>query len=274
MRRALLVVIGLLAAGGVLFAIVLPRLQAEQRWQHILSRGVLRIGIDPGVARVSFFDESGWAGFDADVAREIARRLNLRVQAVPVGFDGFYDALLTERVDVSMSALVADASRLTEVVFSQPYVDVGVRLIGPERAAYRSPSDLRGRVGVLLGTDADRTARYYERRAAGLNRVSMTDAAQAVEGIRVGTLEWVMLDAGDILGRTCRPVEPRIGSTHPDGTRCFALQPQPYVMAAARSNVRLMDEINRAVQAMQADGTLDRIAQKWLSQSQSSFNLE
>jgi ABC-type amino acid transport substrate-binding protein len=273
-RRALLVVIGLLAMGGVLFAVVLPRLQAQQRWQSLLSRGVLRIGIDPGVARFSFFDDSRWAGFDTDVATEIAGRLNLRVEAVPVGYDGFYDALLTERVDVSMSALVPDDARLNEALFSQPYVDMGVRLIGPERAMYRSPSDLRGRVGVLLGTDADRAARYYERRVAGLSRANMSNAWQAIEGIRVGTLEWVMLDAEEILGRTCRPVEPREGSAHPNDTRCFALQPQPYVMAAARSNARLMDEINRALQAMQADGTLDRIAQKWLSQSQSSFILE
>jgi polar amino acid transport system substrate-binding protein len=268
-RRALLVVIGLLAVGGVLFAIALPRLQTEQRWQRILSRGVLRIGIDPGVARFSFFDEHGWAGFDADVATEIARRLNLSVEAVPVGYDGFYDALLTERVDVSMSALAPDDARLNEALFSQPYVDVGVRLIGPERAAYRSPSDVRGRVGVLLGTDADRAARYYERRVASLSRTNTTGALQAIESIRVGTLEWVMLDAEEILGKICRPIEPREGSAHANGTRCFALQPQPYVMAAARSNARLMDEINRALQAMQADGTLDRIAQKWLSQSTS-----
>lgn len=266
MRRALLVV-GLLAVGGVLFAIALPRIQAEQQWQTILSRGVLRIGIDPGVARFSFFDENGWAGFDADVAREIAERLNLTIEAVPVGYDGFYDALVTERVDVSMSALVADAARTSEVAFSQPYVDVGVRLIGPERAVYRSPSDLRGRVGVLLGTAADRTARYYERRVAGLSRGAVADASQVIEGIRVGTFDWVMLDAMAVLGTACQSIEPRMGGVQTEGARCFALQPQPYVMAAARSNARLIDEVNRAVQAMQADGTLDRIAQKWLSQS-------
>lgn len=268
-RRALLVVIGLLVVSGVLYWIAWPRVRAEQLWQSIRSRGVLRIGIDPGIERFSFLDENGWAGFDADVAHEVANRLDLKVEPMPVGYDALYDALLTERVDISMSALVPDDARLHVVLFSEPYVDMGVRLIGPEHAVYSSPNDLRGRVGVLLGTAADRTARYYERRVPGMSRGEVNDAMQVIEEIRIGNFDWTMQDAINAIGKECHPIELHGGSLHPDGTRCFALQPQPYVLAANRSNTRLINEINRELQAMGADGTLDHIAQKWLSQSTS-----
>ena len=65
-----------------------------------VNAGALRVGIDPGIRPFSFQDASGWHGFDADVANELAARLNLRVQAVTVGYDGFYDALTRNVVDV------------------------------------------------------------------------------------------------------------------------------------------------------------------------------
>ena len=131
-------------------------------------RGTLRIGIDSGVRPFSFFGPQGWEGYEADVAREVAHRLNLQVESILVGYDGFYDALLTDRVDVSLSAWFTDAARLNEFTYSDTTVDVGVRLIGRNDRTFTNADSLQNqRVAVVLGGEADRVARFLRTSCSG-----------------------------------------------------------------------------------------------------------
>lgn len=255
----------LIAAGLLLvcllliLAIGLPRLRAEQRWSDLRARGILRIGTDPGVAVFSMPGPEGWMGYDAAVARELGARLGLRIEPVPVGYDGLYDALTTGAVDVSMSAMPPDPARAGAFAFSQPYFDAGVRLVGPRAASYRAPSDLRhSRVAVALGSDADKTALHHERRVPGFVRVPRQDGPGALGAVADGSAGWALVDGLAAAGGPCRAVE-----APPDartgGMACIALQPQPYVIAARAEDGRLLAEINRALAAMQADGTLDAL---------------
>jgi ABC-type amino acid transport substrate-binding protein len=266
-RRALPAAIGLLVAGGVFLSLVvtLPRIQSERRWAALQSRGVLRIGTDPGVGRYSFFGPDGWAGLDADVGRALGSRLGLRIEVVPVGYDGFYDALATERVDVSMSALSPDPARAADVLYSRPYIDAGVRLVGAAGQRYASIDDLRhAAVAVVLGGDADAAARYAERRVAGFERVPQPSAEAALTELERGAVAWALVDGRDVAGGLCRAVEART-ELRGEYDRCVALQPRPFVIAARRDDARLMDEINRALGALQADGVLDAAAAIWLA---------
>ena len=250
---------------GALFVFLRPYVVAEQRWQTIRSRGILRIGIDPGVRPFSFFDAQGWAGYDADVMRAAATRLGLKIEAIPVGYDGFYDALTTGRVDVAMSALVPDAEHLNDVIYSDAYVDVGVRVIGKPAAHLATMDDLRHeRVGVVLGSDADRVLRANERRVSGLTRETFSEPAAAIHTFRLGTFEWLMLDALAVFDAGCDPIAQHDGHTRRTATTCFSIQPQPYVIAMPRADARLRDELNRSLQAMQDDDTLNDLAAQWL----------
>jgi cystine transport system substrate-binding protein len=245
-------------AGGALFVLARPRILAQQRWDAIRSSGTLRIGIDPGIRPFSFQDANGWQGFDADVANEVATRLGVRVQAVPVGYDGFYDALTRDVVDVSMSALTPDAGKGDDFVWSAAYVDAGLRLLRNENSRWRSIDDLQNtKLGAALGSESDRVARWLERRVAGVQRNTVNDDAAALEGLRIGTYDATLVDGLSMLGTVCEPIAPR------EQTTCVSLAPQPFVIAARADGARMIDEISAALLDMQRDGTLNRLAQKW-----------
>lgn len=273
-RRRVLAIIGMLAACVALFVFLLPLIRAEVAWQHIRSRGVLRIGIDVGTRPFSYWDGKDWAGDDAAVAHELARRMHLALEPVNVGYDGLYDSLNTDRVDVSMSALVPDAGRSREAAFSVPYVDVGIRLIGPAVTEFTGAESLaNSRVGTVLGSDADTVARYYERRVAGLQLTNVASAEVLIDGLRVGTFDWVLADARRIFGKeaSCLPVQAstqtsasRLATSH-STWQCIALEPRPYVLAVRASNRQLLVRVNSALAEMQRDGTLGRIATAWLT---------
>jgi len=262
-RQGVIGALVLVAVIGSLVVWARPRLAAEQRWRAIHTRGVLRIGIDPGMRPFSFYGPSGWEGYEADVARELGRQLDLRIEPVQVGYDGFYDALATGQVDVSMSALAPDESRLTTIVYSQPVIDVGVRLMGQADLRYHQPDDLHDKeIGVVLGGEADRSARWIERRVTGVHRVVLADVPNATRSFRLGTIDVVMLDGEAAIANGCPAIATRDGATGM-ALRCYALQPTPYVMAASRADAPLVEEINSAVDTLQRAGTLDQLARIW-----------
>ncbi len=266
-RRIALAVVLMAVTMGALCVFLRPVVLAEQHWQRIQMRGTLRIGIDSGVRPFSFFGPQGWKGYEADVAREVAHRLNLQVESILVGYDGFYDALLTNRVDVSLSVLVPDTARLNEFTYSDTTVDVGVRLIGKNDRTFTNADSLQNqRVAVVLGGEADRVARFYERRIAGMRRIEVADAMAALDGIRVGTFDWATINGLSTLGKICKPITQTNGKALQlqADIRCYTIQPQPYTFAISKNNGRLIDAVNAALREMQADETLDTLSTKWL----------
>ena len=258
-RRALiLAVLGVAVALGAIA--MSSRLRAgaesERRWALIRARGGLRIGIDPGDKRFSFFTAEGWQGFDADLAREISRRLGLALWIEPVGFDGIYDALRSDRVDVSMSALLPDPAQTADFAYSEPYFEAGLALAGGCPRGEAVPSCLSGaRVSVALGSDADRLARLWERRVPGLARLAVADDVAALSILGGGA------DAALVDGREMWPALRRLGAI---GQPVAVVVSQPYVLGVRRGDSRLLAELNALLSAMQADGTLEALGAKWL----------
>ena len=81
--------------------------------------------------------------------------------------------------------------------------------------------------------------------------------------LRLGTFEWATADGVGVFAMGCPAISHRDGATHAPTTRCYSIQPLSYVVAASRANARPVGEINRVLNAMQADGTLDQLAAKW-----------
>jgi ABC-type amino acid transport substrate-binding protein len=246
----------LVGAIGLLLGVQKMQAQAlaDKQWNDLYARGVLRIGIDPGWQPFSFYDASGWQGLDADLTREIARRLNLQVQTIPVGYDSMYDALHLWQVDIDVSAVVVDASHGDEYAFSDSYFDAGLFLVSPANSPIRTVDDLANRrVAVALGSDADRSARYWERRLVNLTRVSTADDASAI-----GMLQTGRADAAIVPGLTAARL-----TAQGDMWQCSSISAQPYAIALRRDNARLLAALNQTLAQMRADGTLQAIVTRW-----------
>jgi len=259
-----LLLAGVLALTVALFFSRRPAIPAEQNWQAVRARGVWRVGIDPGVYPFSFYGPQGWEGFDADLMREISRRLGLQIQAVPVGYDGFYDAITAGHVDLAMSALVADPARMSDFRYSRPYIDVGLRVIYSTTMPLHSADDLRGRcVAVALGSEADRMARWLARRIPRIERRVTSDEDQAVAAVHVGRCDSAIVSGRRGLLEGCPPAHSHLLKKHPN---CFLLQPKAYVVAFARQDERSSEIFDATLGEVMGDGAFDRIAERWLSE--------
>ena len=82
-----------------------------QTLDRILADGVIRVGLDPTFPPFENGD-GGLHGIDVDLANAIGRELGVEVEFVLFGYDGLYDALLIERCDILLSALIVDETKI------------------------------------------------------------------------------------------------------------------------------------------------------------------
>lgn len=249
---------------GFYFLFLRPFIISESNWRALKQNGTLRIGIDPSVPPFSFYDASGWNGFDANLSSELGARLGLKVDSNPVGFDGRYDALKTNLVDIALSAVAPDASQTQDAAFSDTYFDVGGRLIAPTSAKINDVSALnQKRVAVALGSDADRLARFWERRLTNMTRVTFIDDGAALHALSSGKADAAIIDGVEAIKLGCSWIEKFSRSAKDDRT-CVIVQSNPFVIATRKADARLSAEINQALKQLRDDGTMRSLVKKWV----------
>jgi ABC-type amino acid transport substrate-binding protein len=195
-----------------------------------------------------------------DLVNEIARRMGLQAEITAVGFDELVDAVAARRVDGAASALPEMPWRTKEVAFSHPYIDAGLVLAVPGGSGIAGAEDLPGkRVAAEWGSQGDALARDL---AAGdgheFELVLQETADAALQATVEGRADAAIVDA-----ITLALFDRGAGRLKVAGS---PLQPDPYVVYVPVGSSRLLENVNAALDAMEADGTLDAIRMRWLTQ--------
>jgi polar amino acid transport system substrate-binding protein len=134
-------------------------------------------------------------GFDVDLANEIGRRMGIQMEYVNIAYDGLYDALLTRRVDVLISGLVATPEFAGRANFSVPYFNAGEHLVVRTDSSIFIMEDMEGRsLAVEYGSGGDVEARKWERRLSDLTVVRYPDANAALQAVINGEADAALVD--------------------------------------------------------------------------------
>ena len=229
--------------------------------QHRLHQTTeLRVGMDASFPPFEAVSEDGsLVGLDVELAREVSRRLGLEPQFVAnLPYDGLYDALTAQRVDVVFSALVINPARTADFAYSVPYFDAGeVLVLRNEAQGVQSVADLDGqRLAVVLGSQGDLQARMWSRRMADLVVAQHQTPDAALDAVAAGAADAALVDHVSAL----REVGLDSGLT----VLAEPVVSAPYAAAVLRENRPLLRGINDALVAIEEDGTLDRLVVKWI----------
>ena len=223
----------------------------------MLPYGELRVGIDPSTPPLAVDTGGAYAGLEVDLARALAERLDVPLRFVPLGFDGLYDALIADQADVILAGLRPDASRLDVVRYIMGYFDAGLVLVHADGADLPTMQAMDGRtLAVEFGTDGDLEARGWQRRLHVLHVLPLDTPAAVLEAVAAGQADAALLDA----------LSARLGLEEHAG---LVIAPEvvthDWIAPAVRADAhRLGDALDAALQAMQADGTLDALLARWL----------
>lgn len=257
LKRGWLAYVGLFAlvALGLFFLFRPPGGELRDRtWERIERQGVLRVGMDASYPPFELWDEVGLRGYDVDLALALGREWSLEVDFENIGFDGLYDALKVERVDIIISALPYDPLLTQDVAYSYSYFDAGQVLVVREQTTICKVEDLNGRrVGLELGSRGDLEARRLEQRMI-LERKAYSTAQEALEALRDEKVDAAIVDAVsayDFIGEQ-------------GGLRIVQqVTEEPYVIAVAIKAPILLERVNEAIVRWRETGFLEELREKW-----------
>lgn len=225
--------------------------------RELFPYGEMRVGVDASYPPFAVATADDLFGLDIDLGREIAKRLNVSVRFVNMGYDGIYDSLKADQVDVVISALLIDDSRTNDVLYTLPYYNAGFVLVSDTDQPLTRMSDLSGHsLAFEFGSDADTLARAWLRRIPPFETRPYELPTYALDALRLGQADAALVDA------TSARLYLR---DHRDWNAHMNTVTDSLYAAAVRINRgKTWEAINYALQSLIDDGTLAEIIGRWL----------
>jgi polar amino acid transport system substrate-binding protein len=225
----------------------------------IAERGRLIVGVDQNTNLFGYRNPSSGQleGFDIDVAREIARaifgdpdRIDLRVfeadQRVP--------ALQSGQVDLVVRTFSITCDRKNKVAFSTTYFVANQRILALKGSGIESAEDLAGkRVCAVRGTTSLPAVSGLDPRPTVIGVNNWTDCLVMLQQAQVDAIS---TDDAVLWGLKMQdPNVELVGGS---------LGLEPYGIGIKRENRDLVRFVNGVLAEMRADGTWQRLHDKWL----------
>ncbi len=229
-------------------------------YERVQRSGVLRVAIDATYPPMEFEGRDGPAGFDIDLARELAGRLGVRAEFVVMSWDGIIAGLVSGRYDVIISSMNITEERQRQLDFVE-YLRVAQVFLTRRGVVVRGESDLAGKVvAVQADTTSYRCAEQIQERGVAVRQVkAFRDATEVFVAVKVGQADLAIVD--EPVARYYSRQEP--GTFAPP---MRAAAPEPIGIAVPRGQEELRAALAGAVEDLKQDGTLARLCARWFGE--------
>ncbi|MED1443419.1 transporter substrate-binding domain-containing protein [Aeribacillus composti] len=237
--------------------------QEKNALQEIKDKGEITVGIMGTYAPYNFMNENKeYDGFDVDIAKELAKRLGVKVNFVAQEFSGLIPGLQKGKFDILVSQVTITDERKKQIDFTEPYITNKVKVIVREdNNDIKSVNDFKGKtIGVGLGTNDEAYLRNELLPKVGDFKINTYDDV-------ITTLK--DLDAGRI-DATINNVYALKPVIEENGYKIKAvgdpIKEDQAGVAVKKGNKELVDALNKALKEMKEDGTYKEIYVKWFDE--------
>jgi len=253
-RRRLATVTAALACSTLLAAYA-PAASAQSA-DEIKKKGSITIGMLIDFPPYGTVDASNNPdGYDADVAKLLAKDLGVKLNLVPVTGPNRIPFLLTNKVDLLVASLAVTPERAKQVQFSRPYSAATIVLYGARKLAIKSPADLKGvRVAVARASTQDTALAAIAPEGTEIRRFD--DDASAMQALLSG-----QVDAIGCSTTVAAQIARRAGDAYENK---LVLRQQFMAVALRQNQPDLLKSVNDFVARNTANGELGKLYRKWL----------
>jgi polar amino acid transport system substrate-binding protein len=193
-------------------------------------------------------------GFDVDLMNAIAKELGKEVEFKNTEFNGIIASLSSGNVDMAIAAMSVTDQRKEKVDFSIPYTNANIAVLFRKESNLKSEQDLtKGMmVGSQLGTIWSLVA-YEMSMKNGFNTESLANNLMLVEELKNGRLDAVIMEEFQVKKFT---------EKYPELDSFSTTQASSFAIALPKDS-KLTDSVNKAIETLQAKGTINELAKKW-----------
>ena len=199
----------------------------------------------------NYYELNELAGFDVDVAKEIASRMDAEAEFVTTAWDGIIPGLTSGHYDTILGSMAITDQRLEAVNFTIPYYYSGAQIVVTEDSDIDGPTDIEGKtVGVVTGTTFEEDAQEL---GAEIN--SYEGDNETMMELRNGRVDAVITDRVVGLEFLNEGFDIEFAGE--------LLRQETMAIALRKESDRLLVELNQILFEMHQDGTLTEISEEW-----------
>lgn len=226
------------------------------------------VGVNPAFAPFIFVEENRATGFDVDLLNAMATARNFEVAYVVSPFDEIFNGLEQGKFDAAISAITITDQRKQRVDFTKPYYTTGqasLSFFNPGQGLAVRVDDLTITStasltdAVVVGVKSGTTGAQFVGEETSAQLAVFPEAAPALEALTAGSVDAVVIDI---------PVIVDYIKTHPEASIKLVGGPvteEEYGIAVRKDRSDLLQLLNEALVQVRADGSYDRIFQKWFA---------
>ena len=220
-----------------------------------VADGVLTMGTNAAFPPYEYKDGDQVVGIDADIAQALADKLGLKLEIQDMDFSSLITAIQAGKVDISLAGMTVTEERKQNVDFTDSYATGVQVIIVKDGSDITSVDDLAN--DKIIGVQEGTTGHLYCSDDYGEDHViAYTNGATAVQALLQDKVDCVVIDQ--------QPAEEFVEAN--DGLKI--LDPEyvveNYAAAVSKDNPALTAALNKALQELKDDGTIQSILDKYI----------
>lgn len=202
-------------------------------------------------------DKNEVDGFDAALAKEVAKELGAELKIEDMAFDSLLPALQSGKINFIAAGMTVDPDRQKNVDFSDPYYKATqLIIVKSDNDKIKSQDDLKGKkIGVQEGTTGDISVASKIENAEVSRFKKGIDAAMDLKN---GKLDAVIIDAN--------PAKIFAGKNPELKVLDQQLSDEDYAIAVKKGDKELLDTVNKVIKNLKDSGKYDELVKQYIEQ--------
>ncbi|WNN39201.1 lysine/arginine/ornithine ABC transporter substrate-binding protein [Pseudomonas inefficax] len=222
----------------------------------------LRIATEGTYPPFSYLENGQLTGFDVDIAKALCERIQARCEIVSQGWDGMIPGLMSGKYDAVVASMAITEERKQKIDFTDKYYATPARFIA-EKSAGISDTSVAGMAGKVIGVQGSTTQGSYLEDFYKDSEIKVYKTVDdAAMDLANGRLDAVFSDSAILypwlqtsLGTCCDFVGQEVRDD-----KYFGVGKG---IGVRKEDQALRGELDTAIKALLADGTYQRINQKY-----------
>lgn len=230
----------------------------------LAKEGVFVVGFDAEFPPYGYMaDDGSYTGFDLELAEEVCKRNGWELDKKPINWDSKDMELESGLIDCIWNGFTMNG-REDSYTFSEPYVDNSIVVVVSSSSDVKALTDLSGKyvtvqadssgLAALEGEDATEENKQLAASFASLDQVA--DYNTAFMNLEAGSTDAVILDIGVAKYHINEKSDKFVMLDE-------EITSELYAVGFKKGNDVLCNNVQETLKAMQDDGTIAKIAEKY-----------
>lgn len=175
--------------------------EGDDSLDKILDKGKLIVGLDDSFPPMGFRDDkNNIVGYDIDLAKEVAKRMDVELVLQPIDWDSKELELQSGKIDCIWNGMTITEERVEAMYFVKPYIANRQIVIVGENSDIKTKADLNGKkIGLQKGSSALNAVKADDVYSKIGEIIEYQNNVDAFNDLKVGRIDALVVD--EVAGR-------------------------------------------------------------------------